>query len=432
MVERKAATLDELARELRSSDSHLLSFLNLLEARFKAREQEVKAFVQEPGRFDRLRHEAEALAERFPDLEQRPPLYGIPVGIKDVFHVQGFLTRAGSKLPAEELYGLEAESVATLKAAGALILGKTVSTEFAYFGPGPTQNPRAPGHTPGGSSSGSAAAVGAGLCPLALGTQTIGSVSRPAAFCGVAGYKPSYDRISRSGLIPLSPSLDHVGIFTASAASIARVASTLCRGWKSRGVDRKPVLAVPVGPYLDRAGDSAREHFAACRQRLESAGYAVHEVPVMADLDDIEARHGLVVAAEAARVHATWFGRYVDRYHPKTAELVQRGQGISADDLNRALKDCHALRQELGQVMSEHEIDLWISPAAPGGAPAGLDSTGDPVMNLPWSQSGLPTLTVPAGRDAQRLPLGFQLTGRWWSDETLLAWGVDIEEALSR
>ncbi len=141
----------------------------------------------------------------------RPPLFGIPIGIKDIFHVNGFSTHAGSRLPPKQLMGEEAKCVSDLKKAGALILGKTVTTEFAYFEPGPTMNPHNPNHTPGGSSSGSAAAVAAGLCPLALGSQTIGSIIRPASFCGVVGYKPSYDRISRDGVIPVSPSLDHIG-----------------------------------------------------------------------------------------------------------------------------------------------------------------------------------------------------------------------------
>ncbi len=169
--------------------------LDRVEALFAEREPEVRAFLPEEGRFDRLRREAAALEARWPDPERRPPLFGVLAGVKDIFHVDGFETGGGSRLPPEVLRGPEAASVTTLRAAGALILGKAVSTEFAYFAPGPTRNPWNPEHTPGGSSSGSAAAVGAGLAPLALGTQTIGSIIRPAAFCGAVGYKPSYERI---------------------------------------------------------------------------------------------------------------------------------------------------------------------------------------------------------------------------------------------
>ena len=178
--------------------------------------------------------------------------------MKDIFHVKGFLTRAGSGLPVDLLTGPEAESVTQLKQAGALILGKTVTTEFAYFAPGPTRNPRNPAHTPGGSSSGSAAAVGAGLCPLALGTQTIGSILRPASFCGVVGFKPSFGRISSAGVIPFAVSLDHIGFFTQDVAGATLAAAVLCKNWgdeeaRTRGdgeakelLNYRPVLGVPL------------------------------------------------------------------------------------------------------------------------------------------------------------------------------------------
>ncbi len=422
--------LQALAADLREGDG-LFSFIDLLVARFGTREGELRAFVPEAGRFDRLRREARELLERHPNPEDRPPLFGVPVGVKDVFHVHGFLTRGGSRLPPEELHGLEAESVTALKAAGALILGKTVSTEFAYFVPGPTRNPRNPGHTPGGSSSGSAAAVGAGLCPLAIGTQTIGSVCRPAAFCGVVGYKPSYDRISRSGLLPLAPSLDHTGTFTADAAGAELAAGLLCRDWSpATDADRRPVLAVPEGPYMERASDEGRRHFGDALSRLAEAGYRIESIPALDDFARVEARHGVIVAAEAARVHAGWFPRFEDLYHAKTAELIRRGQQVSPENLNVALAGCGHLRRRLMALMEEHGIDLWITPAAPGAAPAGLESTGDPVMNLPWTQAGLPALSLPAGRNAEGLPLGLQLVGRWWGDENVLGWGRKIERAL--
>src|SRR5687768_9417567 len=184
-------SLPALVRALKSGELLLLDYLAQLEARAAETDPAIEAMMPEPGRFERLQREAEALLARYPNPAERPALFGVPVGVKDILHVDGLVTRAGSKLPPEELQGPESAVVSALKQAGALILGKTVSTEFAYFGPGPTRNPHNPAHTPGGSSSGSAAAVGAGLAPLALGTQTIGSIIRPAAYCGVVGYKPS-------------------------------------------------------------------------------------------------------------------------------------------------------------------------------------------------------------------------------------------------
>ncbi len=416
----------------------VLTTIDQIEVQFNAREPQVQAFLPEDGRFDRLRREARQLLDRYPESEHRPPLFGVLAGVKDIFRVDGFLTRAGSRLPPDLFAGQEAESVTRLKQAGALILGKTVSTEFAYFAPGPTHNPRKLQHTPGGSSSGSAAAVAAGLCHIALGTQTIGSIIRPAAFCGVVGYKPSYDRISRSGVIPLSPSLDHVGLFAAKVEDVERAAQVLIGDWmrsvaigrEARGSEigqRKPVLGIPIGPYLKRATDVGRLHFHSVCTRLVEDGYLIKPVEVMPDFEDICDRHNLIVTAEAARIHADWFARYGDLYHSKTVELIRRGQAVSDEALTDALRGCARLRAELSELMAAQQIDLWIAPATPGPAPLGLESTGDPVMNLPWTHGGLPAISLPCGTNEGGLPLGLQVIGGWYQDEQLLAWAEELE-----
>ncbi len=405
----------------------MLAEIDRIERQFDACEPEVLAFLPEEGRFDRLRREARQLLDRYPQPDQRPPLVGALVGIKDIFRVNGFPTRAGSRLPAELFAGDEAESVTRLKQAGALILGKTVSTEFAYFAPGPTRNPRNLQHTPGGSSSGSAAAVAAGLCSLALGTQTIGSIIRPAAFCGAVGYKPSYDRISRAGVIPLSPSLDHVGLFATKVEDIASAARILVSDWRLEIGERRPILGVPEGWYVNSASEEGSRHFRSACRRLRAAGYEIKSVSAMPDFDEIRTRHNLIVAAEAARVHVDWFARYGDLYHPKTAELIRRGQTVSEEALTDALRGPLQLRRELGDLMAAHQIDLWITPATIGPAPLGLESTGDPVMNLPWTHSGLPAINLPCGTNETGLPLGLQVVGSWYQDEQLLAWAEDLE-----
>jgi len=346
--------------------------------------------------------------------------------VKDIFHVSGFETRAGSQLPPAELAGDESAAVTQLKMNGALILGKTVTTEFAYFAPGPTRNPHNIEHTPGGSSSGSAAAVAAGLAPLALGTQTIGSINRPAAYCGVVGYKPSYDRISRAGVIPLSPSLDHVGLFAKDVAGIRLAAPLLAQAWRPPETLKSPVLGVPTGPYLEHASPEAQTIFAGIRERLQAAGLTVKETPTLLDFAKIQQRHLTLMAAEAAEVHAAWFARYSERYHPKTAALIRKGQQIAPAAVAAARRARLQLRDELQTTMVAQGIDLWISPPATGAAPRGLESTGDPVMNLPWTQAGLPTLTLPAGVNARGLPLGLQLSGKWYQDEQLLIWAEEI------
>lgn len=427
------------ARALGRGEVDLAAYLRDLEERCAEREPSLHAFVPEPGRFQRLQRQARELAARYPEPAERPPLFAVPVGVKDIFHVEGLPTRAGCRLPPELLAGAEAEAVSALRRAGALILGKTVTTELAYFEPGPTRNPVAPEHTPGGSSSGSAAAVAAGLCPLALGTQTIGSITRPAAFCGVVGFKPSYDRISRAGVIPLAPSLDHVGIFTPDVAGAELAASLLCRFWQppghgltARNPKRpgRPVLGVPEGPYLSHASELGLTHFRATCDRLAGAGYEVQGVEAMADFEAVAERNGRIVAAEAARVHAEWFAAHAELYSPRTAELITSGQAISAEELARDLEGREGLRRELTALMDRHGIDLWISPAAPGPAPRGLGSTGDPVLNLPWTHAGLPTLALPAGTSPEGLPMGLQVAGRWHGDEGLLAWGREMAEVV--
>ena len=434
---RPLETLAGLAGALRRGDLPLLVLLDRLEAHCARREPEILALLPEPERFARLRRDARWLLAQHPSPERRPPLFGVPLGVKDIFHVDGFATQAGSRLPPELLRGDEAASVAVLRRAGVLILGKTVTTEFAYFAPGPTRNPHDPARTPGGSSSGSAAAVAAGLCPLALGTQTIGSIGRPAAYCGVVGYKPSYDRISRDGVIPLAPSVDHVGFFSTDAASAALVASLLCKDWRPsaepapEAKTARPALGIPEGPYLESAGREALGHFRDVVERLADAGFPLAVVPAMSDFAEIAERHRRLVAAEAAQVHAAWFKRYGELYQPKTAELIVRGQKVTAAELQRDLAGRDELRRRLHELMDAHQLDLWVAPAAPGPAPAGLASTGDPIMNLPWTHAGLPTVVVPSGFDGEsRLPLGLQIAARFSADEALLAWTGEIERVL--
>jgi Asp-tRNA(Asn)/Glu-tRNA(Gln) amidotransferase A subunit family amidase len=422
---------------LREGDLTLPEYLAQAEALFNDREPSVQAFLPEEGRFERLLKEAEALILKYPDMVARPHLYGMLAGVKDIFHVEGFKTQAGSRLPEEKLQGSEARSVTRLKNAGALILGKTVTTEFAYFRPGPTRNPHHKEHTPGGSSSGSAAAVGADLCPIALGTQTIGSIIRPAAFCGVVGFKPTYERVSREGVIPLSPSLDHIGSFTQDVYTAKQVASVLVEDWKLLAIEeagikqRKPALGIPEGPYLSSASDSALARFSATCDSLARAGYVLRRIPVMNDFQEVRARHDRIMSAEAARGHAAWFEEHADLYSPKFNELIQRGQAVTDSPLKEALAARETFRAQLRQAMIDNNIELWIAPSAPGAAPKGLESTGDPVMNLPWTQAGLPAISLPAGKNEEGLPLGLQLIANWYKDESLLAWVEDIEKVMS-
>jgi Asp-tRNA(Asn)/Glu-tRNA(Gln) amidotransferase A subunit family amidase len=376
--------LVQLVRELRSGELRPEIYLEQLEANFEEREPDILAFLPEKDRFARLISEAAGLVASYPD-----PLV---------------------------LRGREARSVRLLKEAGALIMGKTVTTEFAYYAPGPTRNPHNLEHTPGGSSSGSAAAIAARLCPVTTGTQTIGSVIRPASYCGITGFKPSYDRVSRSGIVPLSPSLDHFGLFTNEISGVDLVANVLCPDWQIAVAERLPALGIPEGPYLAYTSAEGMGFFRETCDRLIRSGYDVKSVEILADFEEIAARHRKILAAETAQVHADWYPEFGHLYDKRTCELIEEGFSITVG--------------ELAEALTGFGVDLWISPSAVGPADHGPTSTGDPIMNLPWTHAGLPVISLPASISEAGLPLGLQLAGRWYGDEVLLEWGVDLERIL--
>ncbi|WP_046089586.1 amidase family protein [Streptomyces antioxidans] len=409
--------------------------------RIEAGDAEIRAFVPEPGRRERLAREARTADERWGDPDGRPPLYGVMVGVKDIVHVEGVPTHAGSDVPAEALAGAEASLVGRLREAGALVAGKTVTAEFAVTAPGPTRNPHHLGHTPGGSSSGSAAAVAAGVVPLAVGTQTIGSMIRPAAYCGVVGFKPTHGRIPADGVIPNAPTFDTVGLFAPDVAGLTPAAAVLCDGWRpsqeagegregGEAAGRRPVLGVPLGPYLERADGEARSSFEERVGRLDAAGFTVRRVDFPDDFERVVAEQRVIGRYELARTHAVWFPRHGERYREQTARAIREGQRMSRDAYAAALRARAEFRELLVAAMDRDGIDLWITPAATGPAPYGLESTGDSVMSLPWSYAGAPALALPAGRAANSLPLGVQCVTRPGADERLLGWAPDVESVL--
>ena len=425
----QSAPLASLAEQLRSGELSLMEMLETAEQRFNTIEPKIESFIPETNRFERLYQEAKALEAQYPDPATRPPLYGILVGIKDIFHVDGMVTRAGTQLPPDLFAGAEAAVVTRLRQAGVLIAGKTVTTEFAYFEPGPTRNPHNPDHTPGGSSSGSAAATAAGLVQLATGTQTVGSVIRPAAFCGIVGYKPSFDRIDTAGLVYFSRSADHTGLFTQDVAGMRLVASVLANEWRDVDSPTKPVPGIPEGAWLQQA--TALSAFEAHVSQLISADYTVKRVPALDNIETISNLHSDMIAAELAQGHSDWITKYESLYRPRTANLIRYGQSVSADRLQEGRDNRLRLRQILGATMKEYGIDAWISPPALDTAPEGITATGDPAMNLPWTHAGVPVVTVPAGKGENDLPLGLQICGAFGDDERILAWAEDIAEVFA-
>jgi Asp-tRNA(Asn)/Glu-tRNA(Gln) amidotransferase A subunit family amidase len=432
------APLAPLASALGSGELSVREAVEHALEHIDAHDASIHALLPEPGRRERLLREAADLERRYPEPSARPPLYGVLVGVKDIFAANGFETRAGSRLPPELFAMPEGPVVSALRRAGALILGKTVTTEFAYFAPGPTANPWNTAHTPGGSSSGSAAAVAAGFCSLALGTQTIGSISRPAAFCGISGWKPSYERTSRAGAVPFSPSLDHVGLLAPDAAGLSLAAPVIATDWSASAYtqalekysQRRPILIVPDGPYLAQTDAAALATFEATILRLRSAGFSIIRMNALEDIEEINARHRRIAAAEMERTHRVWFAKHARLYAEATRELILKGAAIGDDALELDRSGQLSLRRMLERALEEAGAEYWISPAALGPAPAGLDATGSPLMNLPWTHAGVPTLALPAGLSAKGLPLGIQIAGNFGSDENLLALGVALEPVL--
>jgi Asp-tRNA(Asn)/Glu-tRNA(Gln) amidotransferase A subunit family amidase len=345
------------------------------------------------------------------------PLGGVPLGVKDIIDVAGFPTRCGTRLRADAAPAeVDAPIVTAWRQAGAVPVGKTVTTEFAYFSPGPTGNPAAPGHTPGGSSSGSAAAVAAGHVPLALGTQTAGSVTRPASFCGVASLVLSHGRFPMTGVSGLSPSLDSHGCFAAGVTDLALA-------WSALTGEPDPALTADRPPRLLvwTPGSLVEPELAAVQGRLVTAGAEVDGFPHELAAAATSAQQ-VVMAYEAARERT----EDLSLLSEQLATLLRTGAGIAADDYEAARWTVAEVGARVAELLESY--DAVLGPATPGPAPEGLASTGDPVLSRPWQVLGLPVVTVPGPRTAAGLPFGLQLVGRVREETALLTTGCWVEE----
>jgi Asp-tRNA(Asn)/Glu-tRNA(Gln) amidotransferase A subunit family amidase len=358
------------------------------------------------------------------------PLAGAPIGVKDIIDLAGVPTRCGSALRARSApAAADAQVVTRWRAAGAVPIGKTVTTEFAFFAPGPTRNPAAPDHTPGGSSSGSAAAVASGQVPLALGTQTAGSTIRPASFCGVAGLVLSRGAVPLDGVALLSPSLDAHGVFAASVSDLALGFSALSGG---PDAGASPVAA-PRLLQWDAAALGVVEPATAAAfddavRRLAAAGAVVEPFPEPGLLADLLDAHPVVMAYEAARQHAEDH-RHRDELSGPLLELLDAGASTPDAVYGAALARIGAAGPRVREIVRAH--DAVLAPAAPGPAPRGRGSTGDPVLSRPWQALGLPAVAVPGLRaGGTGLPLGVQLVGKDAAETDLLRAGCWVEDVL--
>jgi len=385
-----------------------------------ARDETVNALVE------RIRKE-DASLQAWRQVEAQPvtgdgPLAGIPFGVKEIIETNGLATEYGSSIYRARVATTDAAIVRELRARGGRVIGTTRSTAFAYFTPTTTRNPRNLAHTPGGSSSGSAAAVAAGMVPFALGTQTAGSVLRPASFCGVVGFKPSFGLRSMEGIFPFAPSLDTLGFFTATAGDMAALWPAL--GHHVPAAEVFPFAVVEPVTGLDPAMEVA---LAAAVERLRGAGLTVETIDLRAMQANLEAAVRTVMRYEGARVHEAHVRQFADQMGA-LADLVRVGLELPIAAYDAARTTIGEWKGKLAAIFRATPVIL--SPAATGPAPAGLGSTGDPRMNAPWTALGMPAISIPLPvRDG--LPLGLQLTADHGQEGRLLRAAVRVEEILN-
>jgi Asp-tRNA(Asn)/Glu-tRNA(Gln) amidotransferase A subunit family amidase len=387
--------------------------------RIVQREPQVRAFAH----FDPAQARAAAAGQG--------RLQGIPIGVKDVLDTADMPSQYGSPIWAGWRPRADAAAVAWARAAGGVVIGKTVTTEFATRRPGPTMNPVDPAHTPGGSSSGSAAGVGAELFPLAYGTQTAGSVIRPAAFCGVVGYKPSYGLISRIGMKIMADSLDTVGVLARSVADCALFAAAVS-GRDLGDPDAKPGPAPRIGicrsPTWSAAAPETQALLARVTDALGRAGASASQRELPDAFADLVDAHPIIMNAESARALGWELAHHPDLISEELRERMAFGLGQTEAALDTAYAVFARTQAAFPEAMEG--LDVLVTPSAPGEAPKGLEWTGDPAFNFIWTSLHVPCVTVPAGTGPNGLPLGIQIVGRRGEDRAVLAWARWVEAAI--
>ena len=372
-------------------------------------------------------------------------LNGIPIGVKDIFNVSGMPNTAGSELYSNFVPKYDSAPVEFLKQAGAIIMGKTITTEFAMGDPPITKNPWNFFHTPGGSSSGSAVGVAAKVFPAALGSQTAGSVIRPASFNGIVGFKPSFGLISRFGVLPVSSSLDTVGLFARCVEDISIVSNALAgydhRDFSSGKVPKEDYLAQckNINPppriglvswfFLETCDIQAKNATLKASRILEKHGALVEEIEIDFDIQTLLSAHQTIMSVEAAVVHKQDFNQHGDLYSPFIKDVIERGLLTTSISYIQAQRIRRIFRQKLEQAISK--FDILLTTATDAGAPKDLETTGNPSYQVPWTMAGLPVISLPCGLDRNGLPLGIQIVGHLYDEANLLSYAKWCESILA-
>ncbi len=373
--------------------------------------------------------QALAQARRIDATPSASQLHGVPVGVKDVFDTFDMPSRYGSPIYADYQPRSDAAVVALLRGMGGLVMGKTVTTEFATFTPNVTTNPHNPEHTPGGSSSGSAAAVAAGMVPVAFGTQTIGSVIRPAAYCGVVGYKPSFGLLPRTGVKAISDCLDTVGCFTRSVADAAFFVGALARRPLAIGTeDPTPRIGLCLTGQWPHAQPETQALFAGIGARLSGAGADVRDFSLPGLYNGINAAQDIIAAVEMAACLADERRRFPHLMSERLRLRLDEGEAVALSEYDAALASARQGRHSFADAIAG--VDVLVVPSAMGEAPKGLGATGDPVFNRTWSLLHTPCVHVPLTTGQNGMPLGVQVVGRIGDDARTLACAHWIEQRL--
>jgi Asp-tRNA(Asn)/Glu-tRNA(Gln) amidotransferase A subunit family amidase len=436
-------TIHEVAAAIRRGELTPVELLEQCLARIDLLEEKVRAWAYLDR--DGAREQAERLTQELKTGQDRGPLHGIPIGVKDIIDVFDMPTGCGSKLWANSYARRDATVVARLRQAGAVILGKTVTTAYASFDPPVTRNPWDLTKTPGGSSSGSAAAVACGMCLGALASQTGGSITRPAAYCGVCSIKPTYGRVSVDGVLPLAPSMDHIGAMANCVRDLALLLQPVARTESTLEApapyhyhaeieapslyERRKQLAALPDFFPGRADRAMAAAYAKFREVTAGAGWSWNTLPLPPSWAEVPTNHHIVMGVEAAAYHAERMRHRPDDYPPRISSLIESGLACPAPRFARVLKHLELFRDEIETAFAD-SWHTFATPATVGPAPA-ADTTGDPVFNSPWSYAGLPTVSLPIAWTDNGLPLAVQLIGRQWCEDDVLAVAALLEETIS-
>ena len=425
-------TVTQAANLIRSRELSPVELAQSLLDRIDALEPSLKAWVYLDR--DKVLADARACEQALAAGQDTRLLTGIPIGVKDIYYTAGIPTTACSRVYADFVPEHDAAPVARLKQAGAIMLGKTVTTEFACMDPSPTINPWNAAHTPGGSSSGSAVAVASMMCPAALGSQTVGSVLRPASYNGVVGFKPSYGRVSRYRVIPVSWSLDTMGWMTRTVEDAALLLQAMAGLDENDPVasdretsDYTAALDAPAAPkigvirqfFYDHADAETRQHTDGIIERLAEAGAQVEELPLPPSMDTAIEDQQIIMAVEGSTFHEPMYRQRAMDYQPGIRGMIQRGLDTDAVTYSRAMERRRTFITDMRKLAQR--VDILLTPSTPTPSLPDLTNTGNTMFQGPWTSCGLPAITLPSGLAASRLPLGIQLVGAYLDEAGLLA-----------